>query len=112
MSTGTSLNFQGMVYKSTMKPAKLDEDGFPVSQDLEVVLRIPLTDGVRTKLADLSRLQNGQTTYIALHDVQFNLDLTGDKPETKKRSSKKVSPTKAGKPDKASKQPPVGAPTH
>lgn len=111
MPTGTSLNFQGVVYKSTMKPAKLDEDGFPISQDLEVVLRIPLTDGVRTKLADLSRLQNGQTTYIALHDVQFNLDLTGEKPKGQPKP-KKGSSAKAGKPDKVDKQPPVGAPAH
>lgn len=112
MSTGINLNLHGVIYKSIMKPPKLDEDGFPISQDLEVVLRIPLTDGVRTKLADLSRLQNGQTTYIALHDVQFNLDLKDKKPELKKQPAKKDSTAKAGKPDKAGKQPPVGAPAH
>ena len=111
MSTGTSLNLQGVVYKSTMKPPKLDEDGFPISQDLEVVLRIPLTDGVRVKLADLSRLQNGQTTYIALHDVQFNFDLTGEKPKGQPKS-KKDSTAKVVKSDKAGKQPPAGAPAH
>lgn len=111
MSTGISLNLQGVVHKSTLKPPKLDEDGFAISQDLEIVLRIPFTDGVRTKLADLSRLQNGQTTYIALHDVQFNLDLTGEKPKAQPKS-KKSSTAKIGKPDKAGKQPPVGAPAH
>lgn len=111
MSTGTSLNLQGVVYKSTMKPPKLDEDGNVISQDLEIVLRVPLGDGVRTKLADLSRLQNGQTAHFKLQSTQFDLDLD-KKPEPKKRSAKKGSATKAGKPDKAGKQPPVGAPAH
>jgi hypothetical protein len=96
MSTGTSINLQGTVHKTIVKPPKLNDDGFVESQEVEIVLRIPLADGMRQKLADLSRLQNGQTTYIALHDVQFNFDTTGDKPETKAPKAKKSK--KAGEP--------------
>ena len=87
-ATGTSLNLQGVVHKTVIKPPKLDDDGFLTSQDLEIILHIPFDDGVRMKLSDLSRLQNGQTTYIALHDVQFNFALTGDKPEKKPPKAK------------------------
>ena len=93
MSKGTSLSLQGVVYKSTVKPPKLDEDGNIISQDLEIVLRVPLGDGVRTKLADLSRLQNGQMAHFKLQNTQFDLDL-------------------GKQPDKAGKQSPVGAPAH
>jgi len=88
MSTGTSLNLQGIVHKSVIKPPKLDDAGFVIEQDLEIVIRVPLGDGVRQKLADLSRLQNGQTTYINLQDVQFNFDTTGEKPDKKAPKAK------------------------
>lgn len=98
MSKGTSLNLQGVVYKITMKPPKLDEEGNVIDQDLEIVLRVPLGDGMRTKLADLSRLQNGQTAHFKLQNTQFDLDLD-------KHPAKKTSP-------KDTKQPPVGTPAH
>lgn len=98
VSTGTSINLQGVVHKTIVKPPKLDDDGHVESQDVEIVLRVPLGDGVRQKLADLSRLQNGQTTYIALQDAQFEFDMTGKKPEAKAPKAKKTNKKQAGDP--------------
>ena len=75
MSKGTSIHLQGVIHKSIIKPPKLDEQGFWESQDLEIVLHVRLTDGTRQKLPDISRLQNGQLTYIILHDIQHSLSL-------------------------------------
>lgn len=63
------VTLNGTIHKSVMKPPKLDENGFPESQDLEIVLRIPVSDGVREKLSDISRLQNGQGIVVSFSEV-------------------------------------------
>ena len=71
----TEVKMLGTVHKVTVKPPKLDEQGGMVSQDIEILLRVPIDghEGVRTKLPDLSRLANGKTTNIILEETQPSL---------------------------------------
>lgn len=96
MSTGTSIKLQGVVHKTVIKPPVLDDDGYPkADQDVEIVLRVPLSDGMRLKLADLSRLQDGQTTHIKLENAQHRFDTTGEKPPKKPPKAKPKKSTNA-----------------
>lgn len=72
-----SVRLQGSVHRVTVKPPKLNDQGGVDSQDIEVVLHIPIdgNEGVRIKLPDLSRLQNGKTTNIILEETAPELSL-------------------------------------
>ena len=69
--SGIEVTLQGTVHKVTVRPPKLDEQGAVSSQDIELVLRVPIDghEGVRIKLPDLSRLQNGKMTNITLEET-------------------------------------------
>jgi len=55
----------------TVCPVKLNEQGSVDSQNIDILLRIPVdcNEGVRAKLPDISRLQNGKTTNITLEET-------------------------------------------
>lgn len=70
------LKLQGIIHRTIIKAPVLDtETGSIDTQDLETILHIPLTDGVRLKLPDLASLQNGESIHIRLANVALNLDL-------------------------------------
>lgn len=98
MTTGTKIKLGGIVHKTIVKPPILDDSGFLKEQDVEIVLRIPLSDDMRAKLADLSRLQNGQTSYITFMDAQYRFDDTGKAPAKKAPKTKEKKKSKSDPP--------------
>lgn len=59
----------GSIDRTTLKPAKLSEDGEVKQEErIEILFHIPMTDLLRTKLADLSGLMNDSVVIdIASH---------------------------------------------
>ena len=82
--SGISIKLQGSVHKVTVRPPKLNDQGGVESQDIEVLLRVPIdgNEGVRIKLPDLSRLQNGKTTNFILEETAPEFPLGKSAKET------------------------------
>lgn len=72
---GTEVKLLGTVHKVTVCPPKLNDQGQVDTQNIDILLRIPIdcNEAVRDKLPDLSRLQNGKTTSIILQAIELEL---------------------------------------
>lgn len=67
------IKLQGAIARTTLKPATFDKEGeIQREEQIEILLKIPMTDTTRTELPDLSRLMDS-TVEINLAAVQGSL---------------------------------------
>lgn len=71
--TDSAVKLQGDIAKTVLKPPKISEEGeLEKQEEMEILLRIPTTEMVRSKLPAISRLMEA-TVVIEIASLQGTL---------------------------------------